>query len=148
MTKQTKFKYDLEFEDDGIKKPNVKINIVNQNRPKKINFDVINTLNGCGRIVEALEVEVNNVNYTMNVDFNTKSTDINLSTITNFEPYQYNKEIYQNKEESYEDCFTVEGVHTCIDYTVCDDDDRKIISPKTTLRIGTKNSTVHSIINN
>jgi hypothetical protein len=35
MTKQTKFKYDLEFEDDGIKKPNVKINIVNQNRPKK-----------------------------------------------------------------------------------------------------------------
>ena len=109
---------------------------------------MINTLNGCGRIVEALEVEVNNVNYTMNVDFDTKSTNINLTTITNFEPYQYNKEIYRNKEESYEDCFTVEGVHTCIDYTVCDDDDRKIISPKTTLRIGTKNSTVHSIINN
>ena len=35
MRKLTKFKCDLEFEDDRIKKPNVKINIVNQNRPKK-----------------------------------------------------------------------------------------------------------------
>ena len=69
---------------------------------KKINFDVINILNGCGRIVEALEVEVNKVNYTMNVDFNTKSTDINLTTITNFEPYQYNKEIYQIEEKVFQ----------------------------------------------
>ena len=101
MTKKTKFKYDLEFEDIGIKKPNVKINIINQNKPKKINFDLIKTLNGCGRIVESLEIEVNDVNYTMNVDFNTKSTDIHLTTITDFQSYQYYKEVYQIEEENF-----------------------------------------------
>ena len=67
MTKKTKFKYDLTFEDNGMKKSNININIINQNKPKKMNFDLIKSLNGCGRIVESIEIEVNDVNYTMNV---------------------------------------------------------------------------------
>ena len=85
MIKKTKYKYDLRFEDIRMKKPN--INIINQNKPKKINFDLIKSLNGCGRIVESIEIEFNDVNYTMNVDFNTQSKDINFTTITNFEAY-------------------------------------------------------------
>jgi hypothetical protein len=102
MTKKTKFKYDLTFEDNGMKKSNININIINQNKPKKMNFDLIKSLNGCGRIVESIEIEFNDVNYTMNVDFNTKSNDINLTTITNFEAYQYNKEIYQIEEKVFQ----------------------------------------------
>ena len=102
MTKKTKFKYDLTFEDNGMKKPNFNINIINQNKPKKMNFYLIKSLNGCGRIVESIEIEFNDVNYTMNVDFNTKSNDINLTTITNFEAYQYNKEIYQIEEKVFQ----------------------------------------------
>ena len=76
--------------------------------------DLIKSLNGCGRIVESIEIEVNDVNYTMNVDFNTKSNDINLTTITNFEAYQYNKEIYQIEEESFSECFFIQGINICI----------------------------------
>ncbi len=120
MTKKTNIKYDLTFEDNGMKKPNVNINIINQNKPKKMNFDLIKSLNGCGRIVESIEIEFNDVNYTMNVDFNTKSNDINLTTITNFEAYQYNKEIYQIEEESFSECFFILGINICIEYTTCD----------------------------
>ena len=148
MTKKTKFKYDLEFEDIGIKKPNVKINIINQNKPKKINFDLIKTLNGCGRIVESLEIEVNDVNYTMNVDFNTKSTDIHLTTITDFQSYQYYKEVYQIEEENYEECITVQSIQSCIQFTQCDDNDKKIISPKQSKVVPYKKSIDNSIINN
>ena len=130
MTKKTKFKYDLQFEDVGIKKPNVKMSISNQNKPRKVNFDMVKHSNGCGRIVESLEVEFNDVNYTMNVDFNTKSTDINLTSITNFQAYNYNKEIYQIEETTFSQCYTVQGIKTCIEYTNCDDNDKKIISSK------------------
>ena len=130
MTKKTKFKYDLQFEDVGIKKPKVKMSISNQNKPRKVNFDMVKQSNGCGRVVESLEVEFNDVNYTMNVDFNTKSTDINLTSITNFQAYNYNKEIYQIEEKPFSQCYTVQGIKTCIEYTNCDDSDKKIISSK------------------
>ena len=148
MTKKTKFKYDLEFEDVEIKKPRVKININNQNKPRKIKFDLIKEQNECGRIVEALEVEVNNVNYTMNVDFNTQSTDIILTTITNFGAYQYSKEVYQIVEESYPDCVSVIGVTTCFDNIYCDEDNRKIISPRQNINIEEKNNSMSTIIKN
>ena len=148
MTKKTKFKYDLEFEDVEIKKPRVKININNQNKPRKIKFDLIKEQNECGRIVEALEVEVNNVNYTMNVDFNTQSTDIILTTITNFGAYQYSKEVYQIVEESYPDCYSVMGVTTCFDNIYCNEDNRKIISPRQNINIEEKNNSMSTIIKN
>ena len=57
----------------------------------------------------------------MNVDFNTKSKDINLATITNFEVYQYNEEIYQIEEQSISECLFIQGINIYIKYTTCND---------------------------
>ena len=146
MIKKTKYKYDLRFEDIRMKKPN--INIINQNKPKKMNFDLIKSLNGCGRIVESIEIEFNDVNYTMNLDFNTQSKDINFTTITNFEAYQYNKEIYQIEEESFSECFFILGINICIEYTTCDYNDRKIISTKKSKIVSKKEIVDNFIIKN
>ena len=100
MTKKTKFKYDLEFENNRIKKSSVNINLINENKPKKMNFDLVETLNECG-VAESIETEFNDVNHTMNIDFNINSTDINPTTITNFEAYKYYKEEYQIEEENF-----------------------------------------------
>ena len=148
MTKKTKFKYDLEFENNRIKKPNVKINIINQNKPKKMNFDLVKTLNECGKVVESLEIEFNDVNYTMNIDYNTNSTDINLTTITNFEAYQYNKEVYQIEEENFSECYLILGINICIEYTTCDYNDRKIISTKQSKIVPKKEIVDNYIIKN
>ena len=146
MIKKTKYKYDLRFEDIRMKKPN--INIINQNKPKKINFDLIKSLNGCGRIVESIEIEFNDVNYTMNLDFNTQSKDINFTTITNFEAYQFNKEIYQIEEESFSECFFILGINICIEYTTCDYNERKIISTKQSKIVPKKEIVDNFIIKN
>ena len=70
MLKKVKFKFDLIFEESEIKKPRVKVNIINQSKPNKINFDLIETqTNGCGRIVELVEASFNNVNYSNNFSY-------------------------------------------------------------------------------
>ena len=148
MIKKTKYKYDIRFEDNRMKKPNVNINIINQNKPKKMNFDLIKSLNGCGRIVESIEIKFNDVNYTMNLDFNTQSKDINFTTITNFEAYQFNKEIYQIEEESFSECFFILGINICIEYTTCDYNERKIISTKQSKIVPKKEIVDNFIIKN
>ena len=130
MTKKTKFKYDLLFEDAGIKKPFVKISINNENKPRKIYYELVKQLNGCGRHVESLEIEANDLNYTMNVDFNTQSTDINLTAINKFQAYHYFKEIYEIQEKSFHKCYVIQGVKTCHDNSYCDDNDKIIISSR------------------
>ena len=130
MTKKTKFKYDLQFEDAGIKKPFVKISINNENKPRKIYYELVKQLNGCGRHVESLEIEANDLNYTMNVDFNTQSTDINLTAINKFQAYHYFKEIYEIQEKIFSKCYVVQGVETCHHNTYCDDNDKIIISSR------------------
>lgn len=92
-----------------------------QNKLKKNDFDWIKSLNAYKRNVESIEIEINDVNYTMNVDFNTKSKDINLATITNFEVYQYNEEIYQIEEQSFSECLFIQGINIYIKYKTYND---------------------------
>ena len=130
MIKNIKIKYDLEFENVQIKKPNIKASIINQIKPKKINFDFIRTMNGCGKIIENVEVEFNDVNYTMNVDFNIQTKDTNFTTIINSESYQLSTEVYQIEEEIRSNCYSIQEVIICIHNTFCNEDDKKIISNK------------------
>ena len=61
----------------------------------------------------------------MNVDYNIKYTDINLTTITDFQSYQYNIEIYDFQEKSEEVCIIIQGIISYLYYTFCDDNDKK-----------------------
>ncbi len=145
MIKNIKIKYDLEFENVQIKKYKIKASIINQIKPKTINFDFIRTMNGCGKIIEAVEVEFNDVNYTMNVDFNTQSKETNLTAITNSQSYQLSKEVYQIEEEIHSNCYFVQEVIICIHKTLCNEDDKKIISAKQS-KIIPQNNIVYTII--
>ena len=148
MTKKTKFQYNFEFEDSDIKKPKAKVIITNQNKPKKLNLDLSRNLIGCGRIVEAVEVEVNDVNYSMDIDFSTQSTDINVTLTTFFESFQYSREIYEIEEESFARCYMVDFVNVCVKYTKCNDANKKIISNKQYKTVPMKNSTDFFVLKN
>ena len=76
-------------------------------------MDLNRNLGECGRIVEAVKVEVNDVNYTMDIDFSTQSTDINVTLTTFFESFQYSREIYEIEEKSFIQCNMVDFVNIC-----------------------------------
>ena len=145
MTKKSKFKYNMIFE--GLRH-NVSISINNENRPKKMLLELITPEQECGKTVEYLEIEFNDVNYTMNIDYSTKSTDINLQEITNFNAYIYNKEIYQIEEVVNRKCWTVAGTSHCYNEANCNDNDKKIISNKRTVTIPKKENVENFIIKN
>ncbi len=145
LVQNIKIQYDLEFDNAQIMKPKIKASIINQSKPKKIDFGFIRTMNGCGKIIEAVEVEFNDVNYTMNVDFNTQSKETNLTAITNSQSYQLSKEVYQIEEEIHSNCYFVQEVIICIHKTLCNEDDKKIISAKQS-KIIPQNNIVYTII--
>ena len=61
---------------------------------------------------------INNVNFSMFLDFTTDSTDIISTIITNFDAYQYTKTLY-TVEESFDDkCVDLKGLgmdDLCVD---------------------------------
>ena len=88
LTKYGEFKLELLFEGDVIKKPKVAASIISKSRPKKLNLNISSPFGTCGENINVLEVEFNDANYTMNIDYNTESTNINVTTFTSFDKFE------------------------------------------------------------
>ena len=95
LIKKAKFQFAVEFEDSEIKKPKVKAKIINHSRPRTMNFKIFSEYGYCGKIVQNVEIEFNDVNHTIILDFNTKSTNITGQIISEFESYNYFTENYK-----------------------------------------------------
>ena len=100
ILKKAQFKFKIEFEEEGgIKKPKVTVSIINEIRPKKIESNFINSFPDSD-IIEKVNIEPNNVNYTMNLYYSTKSKVLFVTTVTDFESYKYSREtIKMEKKE-------------------------------------------------
>ena len=111
------FKFDLVLKDNNnIKNPQIKASIIDKSRPKTMEIEVTSPFGNCGENINKLEVELNDANYTMNIDYTTESSNINVTTYTHFEKYKYSTEVYQigeiNETES------VEAMGYAIDYRI------------------------------
>ena len=131
ISQKTQFKFKVEFEEEGeIKKPIVTVSIIYGSRPKIIDFKFITPNDGDGDIIEKVNVEPNNVNFTMNVNFTTKSKDLYVTTITDFESYKYSTEIVQQQGNYIEKCEWLDDYYFCyyiLEYT---EEYPKILSSK------------------
>ena len=74
--------------------PKVYAHVINLSRPKKINMEIYTVFDTDGKNVQAYEIEFNNVNYSMILDFNTDSNDIISTLIVDFDCYKYSEERY------------------------------------------------------
>ena len=88
------FKFNLILEGTTHKKPRVIANIVDKSRPKKVDLNISSPFGNCGENINQLEIEFNDANYTMNIDYSGGS-NITVSTFTNFEKYKYSTEVFQ-----------------------------------------------------
>ena len=74
--------------------PKVYAHVINLSRSKKINMEIYTVFDTDGKNVQAYEIEFNNVNYSMILDFNTDSNDIISTIIVDFGSYKYSEERY------------------------------------------------------
>ena len=126
ISKKTQLIFKIEYEEEGgIKKPKIIVSIINQSRPKKIEFKFINPQESAGDIIENVNIEPNNVNFTMSVYYSTKSKDLYVTTYTDFESYKYSTELLQEKVNEIENCIYSNGISLCFNYFVVDGDSKK-----------------------
>jgi len=116
LVKKARFKFSVSIEEERhIKKQKVKASIINEIKPQKINFEIYSPFGYCGRNIRRVEVEFNKVNYTTIINMDTRSTIINITTITDFDDYQYNVIKYKVEDSNKQICHSVLGFSICIE---------------------------------
>ena len=139
------FNFDLSFEEGSLKKPKVKARIVDKSYPKKAKFIVSSPFGNCGETINELNVEFNEANYTMDLDYIHEKNNINVSTFTNFEKYNYSIEVYQIEENNETDCFEALGIPLC-HLGECANKNKKILNNTYSYIIEAKNFNNSAII--
>ena len=81
------------------KTPYVKARIVDTTRPEEMVLNVRAEYGFCGRTSFMYNANFSDANYTLTLDYNTKTNNINITTYTNFEKYYYDTKMYQIPEQ-------------------------------------------------
>ena len=136
MQHYANFKFGIEFEDNDYRKPRIVANIINKSKPKNMILDVFSFFGNCGKNGIIIDTNFKDVNYTMNLIYDLKSNKLNTNTITNFEKYEYNYEVYQLEDSDDIYCFVVSYINFCINLLRCEN--KKSIS-KEKITIDKKN---------
>ena len=128
IIKNAKFEFKLEFEDKegDIKKPKVFASIINTSRPKKVVFKIYSMIGTCGKYVQEITIDFNNLNYTTNIDFNTNSTNIYASIFADFEPFIYKTKKYEISDKNQTTCTSIMDVPICVTRGACNEKNPKI----------------------
>jgi hypothetical protein len=136
LKKKANFKFSFNFDEiNNLKMPKVYAHVINLSRPKKINMQIYSNLDSCVKNVAEYEVEFNNVNYTLILDFNTDSNDIITTIVTDFDAYQYSEERYlygNNNNNNQNNCDNSgNDLLICIEYVPCANPAKEETLPKT-----------------
>ena len=91
------FKLNVYLEGTDFKKPRVKGSIIYKSIPEKIEIDIYHECGICCKEGHKYYIYLNDINYTMTVEYDTISSNINLNTYTNIEKYNFTEIVY--KEE-------------------------------------------------
>lgn len=127
IIKKAKFKFSLKTEGNGdIKRPKVEASVTNQMRPDSVTFKIYSPFGTCGKNIQEIKVNFNNVNYTTKIHFDTNSTIINVSTIGDFDAYNYYVGKYRVENSDENHCNEFLGIKICTEGK-CDNENRETI---------------------
>jgi len=145
ISQKTQYKFSIEFEEEGeVKKPKVIASIINESKPKLLDIKFISPGNGAGDIIEKVNIEPNNVNFSMTVYYTTKSKDLFVTTMTDFESYKYSTELVQLQENNIEECYWEDDIYICYQFFEYNEENPKILSSKRYKNIPRKTITEES----
>ena len=116
LIKKARFKFSLSQEGEGdIKIPKVNAAVINQIRPKSVVFEISSPIGVCGKNIQRIEVEFNNVTLISDLKFDTKSTLINVTTLTDYDSYKYRISKYKIENSDDSLCHSFLGINICIE---------------------------------
>ena len=127
LLKKARFKFSLylDEEEGKIKKPKILAIVNNEIKPEEMHLKISNKFGDCGEDYQEVDVKFNKVNYTIVLNFDTKSTLINVTTITDFDNYEYTVARYKRDESDGSKCSSSLGIGFCI--TDCEINEIQII---------------------
>ena len=100
IKKKADFKFNFDIKEiNNLKIPKFYAHVINLSVPKKITIEIYKVIDNCKKNFEIREYEFNKVNYSIFLDFNIDSNNINIHEITDFE-YKYTIEGYDEEEDS------------------------------------------------
>ena len=148
MKKVGEFKFDIQYKQDNIKKLIIMAKIINRNRPKKTNIDINYAEDGkCNKVVNNLDIEFNEVNYTMDIIFDSETNKINISTYTMFEEYTYYTETYKYNGSSARKPIYTSGNIMYVQNNECKKQQKIIINEKEAVIVNKTNENYSYIFN-
>ena len=117
LVKKAKFKFQLIYdgEEGQIKKPKILAIVNNEIKPTEIRFKVKETFGGCGEEYQKFDIlEINKLNYTIILTFDTESTLVNYTTITDFDKINYQISRYKIEDSETNSCVDTLEMGLCI----------------------------------
>ena len=145
LKKKAKFKFEFNFDEiNNLKMPKVYAHVINLSKPKKIDMQIYSNLDECSKNVDAYEVEFQNVNYTLVLDFNTDSNDIITTVVTDFDAYQISEERYtEGKKIGQINCDINNPLLICISETdnLCNHSAKEEVMKKSSKTVEKRNYT-------
>ena len=116
LKKKGRFKFSLIKEGEGkMKKLRIVASVVNQIKPDSMKIKVSQHFGACGEDYYEIKAEFKDINYSSNINFDTKQAVIKVNTIANFEKYRYSIGRYKIENSEGTICYNFLGTVTCIE---------------------------------
>jgi hypothetical protein len=148
IEKKVKYKFEFSSEGEGqIKNQKIFLSVINQIKPKKTSFKITNKFqDNCGEEYQTVDVEFNNITYTTNLIFDTESNLVNLTSLSNFDSFNYKVARYKINPSQLNLCFGSLGIDLCIDDNEEQCEDKETVSTPVLKTYKKVNKTVSKLI--
>jgi hypothetical protein len=148
IEKKVKYKFEYSSEGEGqIKNQKIFLSVINQIKPKKTSFKITNKFqDNCGEEYQTVDVEFNNITYTTNLIFDTESNLVNLTSLSNFDSFNYKVARYKINPSQLNLCFGSLGIDLCIDDNEEQCEDKETVSTPVLKTYKKVNKTVSKLI--
>ena len=97
LREYTEFTLDLILDNNYFKRPKVKGRIVDKSIPRNIILDIYSKCGECCQEGHLYNITLNDSNYTMTLEYDTKTSSINITTYTSIDKYTITEIIYKNE---------------------------------------------------
>ena len=139
------FKFNIMYKNESIKKLIITASIINRSRPNKVNINITNSFSFCGEIINALEIEFNEANFTTDLLYDSITNNINLTMHTLFDKYTYYSTYYLiNGTSKTQNVST--GDNSMIIPNSCKNQNTQILIPKNGTDVDKRNETSYEFM--
>ena len=117
IKKEGKFKFYYIYEKGS--SPIMRVELIDESRPEKLKLEIEELFGECTKNVQEIEANFNNISFITYIDYNIVKNEINMTTVQNFESYDYDIYKYKKGTSSGNVCKLIMGLYVCTGSNTC-----------------------------